>query len=100
MYLASADVLIAASRIGTLPALEISLRCPALGSTGRVPAATGAQAGRGSLESTRDCIPRLGPGAPLSPSAMPPHHYGATAPRRPVVLLLSIGCTAVVLLVL
>lgn len=82
------------------PALEVFHLCLALGFTGALPAASAADDARAYLESTRDCVPRLGSGAPLSPSALPPDHYSASAPRRPVLLFLSLACAAVVLLVL
>jgi type IV/VI secretion system ImpK/VasF family protein len=79
------------------PALEAYHLCLALGFTGALQGDAIHQA-QTYLDSTRDCAPRLVQGAPLSPHAVPPDQYGATAPRRPVVLLLSIGCFLVVVL--
>jgi type VI secretion system protein ImpK len=82
------------------PALEVYHLCLALGFTGALQGANAVQQAQAYLEATRDCVPRLPPGAPLSAHAIPPDHYGAAAPRRPLVLFLSIGCAVVVLLAL
>lgn len=79
------------------PALEAYHLCLALGFTGALQGDAIHQA-QSYLDSTRDCAPRLPPGASLSPHGVPPDQYAATAPRRPVVLLLSIGCVLVVVL--
>jgi type VI secretion system protein ImpK len=79
------------------PALEVYHLCLALGFTGAMQAEAQHNA-QSHLEATRDCVPRLPPNAPLSAHGVPPDHYAAAKPRRPLVLFLSIGCFVVVAL--
>jgi type IV/VI secretion system ImpK/VasF family protein len=82
------------------PALEAFHLCLALGFTGALQGPNALGESRAHLEATRDCVPRLEPGAGLSPHALPPDHYSALAPRRPLLLFLAIGGFAVVAIAL
>jgi type VI secretion system protein ImpK len=74
------------------PSLEIYYLCLALGFTG----AHGAQNARSFLEAAAARIPRSK--AALSPHAVPTDHYTVIQPRRPLALLLALGCVLAVAL--
>lgn len=80
------------------PALEVYHLCLALGFVGAQQQVDAQHNAQSHLEATRDCVPRLPPGAVLSAHPVPPDHYAAARPRRPLVLFLSIGCLLVVAL--
>ncbi len=77
------------------PALGVFHMCLALGFTGAQSDASQTEA---HLASTREALPRLEPGAGLSPRGLPSDRYGASAPRRSVVRALAVGTAVVVIL--
>jgi type VI secretion system protein ImpK len=79
-------------------ALEIHYLCLALGFTGAASNTGLVQNAQSYLEAAGARLPRANPATPISPHAVPTDHHSFTAPRRPLVLALSLSCAFVVLL--
>ncbi|MGH7440190.1 MAG: type IVB secretion system protein IcmH/DotU [Polyangiaceae bacterium] len=78
------------------PALGVFHLCLALGFTGALQGSDSAQA-QAYLASTREALPRLEPGAGLSPHGLPPDRHEASGPRRSVIRALAAGTAVVVI---
>jgi len=79
------------------PALEVYYLCLALGFTGAMPGAAGAQAARSYLEAAREILTRSARGAPMSPRVLPPDPSPSPPRRRALALPLVLASAAIAL---
>ncbi|HLK39507.1 MAG TPA: DotU family type IV/VI secretion system protein, partial [Polyangiaceae bacterium] len=78
------------------PAVEVYYLCLALGFMGASEGRAGVENAQGYMNAARARLGPLDPGTALGPHALPPDHYSKVAPRRPLVVVLSLFCALVV----
>lgn len=76
-------------------ALEVYYLCLALGFTGALPGAGGAQASRSYLEAARQSLTRSGQGLPISPHGIPPDRYPSRPRSHALAIPLVLSCIVV-----
>jgi type VI secretion system protein ImpK len=77
------------------PALEVYYLCLALGFTGALPGAGGAQTGRSYLEAARDQLTRAGRGLPIAPNGVPVDRHGSRSRVHALGIPLVLACLVV-----